>query len=71
MEEEELKGFFVVYLDIYIETRKKRLIKRNDNNDSIERRLQSDAEDFEDFDYYDLKITDPEFEAEAIYDLMF
>lgn len=71
LEEEELKGFFVVYLDIDIETRKKRLIKRNDNNDSIERRLQSDAEDFKDFDYYDLKITDPEFEAEAIYDLMF
>lgn len=67
----ELKGCFVVYLDIDLETRRKRLIKRNDNNDSIERRLSSDAEDFKDFDYYDLKITDPEFEAEAIYDLMF
>ena len=69
--DKDLSGCFVVYLDIPIEVRRKRLIRRNDNNDSIERRIQSDSEDFKDYNYYDLKITDPEFDAESIYDLMF
>ncbi len=67
----DLKGCFVVYLDIDLEIRKSRLIKRSDNNDSIERRLQADLHDFHNFDYYDLKITDPDFDADAIYDLMY
>lgn len=71
LNDKDLPNCFVVYIDIDIEVRRSRLIKRNDNNDSIERRLTADAEDFKDFNYYDLKITDPEFEAEAIYDLMF
>lgn len=71
LSDRELPGCFVVYIDIDIETRRSRLIRRNDNNDSIERRLKADAEDFKKYDYYDLKITDPEFEADDIYDLMF
>lgn len=71
LSEKDLSGCFVVYLDIDIEIRRKRLIKRNDNNDSIERRLQADLEDFKDFNYYDLKITDPDFDADNVYDLMY
>jgi len=70
MSEEELKGCFVVYLNIDIDTRRSRLNERNDQNDSIERRLLADQEDFKDYKYYDLSITDPEFDAEWIYDLM-
>lgn len=71
LSDKDLSGCFVVYIDIDIEIRRNRLIKRNDNNDSVERRLKADAEDFREFNYYDLKITDPEFEADDIYDLMF
>ena len=68
--QEELKGCFVVYLNIDIETRRNRITRRNDQNDSIERRLLADLEDFKNYTYYDLAITDPDFEAEWIYDLM-
>ncbi len=68
--EEELKGCFVVYLNIDLETRRNRILERNDNNDSIDRRLSADLDDFKDFKRYDLCITDPEFESEWIYDLM-
>lgn len=69
--DKDLSGCFVVYLDIDIEIRRSRLTKRNDNNDSIERRLMADLEDFRNYDYYDLKITDPDFTANDIYDLMY
>lgn len=64
------KGFFVVYLDIDRIIREYRLFKRRDMNDSIVRRLDADEEDFKDFKDYDLRITDPEFTADDVYDLM-
>jgi guanylate kinase len=64
---EERKGCFVIYLDIDEDTRRNRLLSRNDNNDSIERRLSADKEDFKGFNDYDLKLTDPEFEVEMIH----
>lgn len=67
---EDLSRCFVVYLNIDLETRRNRISRRNDLNDSIERRLLADLEDFKDFKFYDLCITDPEFDAEWIYDLM-
>ena len=67
---EDRKKCFIVYLDIDEDTRRKRLINRRDNNDSIERRIKSDKEDFKFFSDYDLKITDPTFETWMIYDLM-
>ena len=70
LSEDELKSCFVVFLNIDENTRQTRLLERNDNNDSIERRIKSDFEDFKNFRKYDLSITDPEFEAEWIYDLM-
>lgn len=62
---------FVVYLKIDESTRKERLLERMDNNDSIDRRIRADEGDFFEFNNYDLCITDSEFEAEWIYDLMY
>lgn len=67
---EQRKGCFVVYLDIDRKTRESRLFKREDKNDSIKRRLDADEQDFKDFNDYDLKVRDPEFTSEDIYDLM-
>jgi guanylate kinase len=67
---EDLKGTFIVYLDIDMDIRRKRISGRNDKSDSIERRLKGDEVDFSGFNHYDLKITDPEFESEWVYDLM-
>lgn len=68
--DETRKGCFVVYLDIDREIRESRLFRRQDKNDSIKRRLDADDVDFGQFTDYDLKITDPEFTAEDVYDLM-
>ena len=67
---EQRKGCFVVYLDIDREVRESRLFKRQDKNDSIKRRLDADEEDFKSLNDYDLKVRDPEFTAEDVYDLM-
>jgi guanylate kinase len=64
------KGCFVVYLDIDRQVRESRLLGRKDKNDSISRRLDADEIDFQYYTDYDLKITDPEFSADDIYDLM-
>lgn len=67
---ETRKECFVVYLDIDRSVRESRLFRREDKNDSIKRRLEADDVDFSQFSDYDLKITDPEFTAEDVYDLM-
>jgi guanylate kinase len=64
------KECFVVYLDIDRVTRKFRIQGRGDKNDSVERRLDADEEDFKSFSDYDLRVTDPDFEADDIYSLM-
>lgn len=70
LKENDRKSCFIVYLDIDPEIRKKRLMERKDNNDSIERRMSADEEDFSNFVDWDLKITDPEFESDMVWDLM-
>ena len=73
-DDELRKKFFVVYIDIERSVREGRVIKRADKNDSIKRRMDADEIDFADFHKngdYDLKIGDPEFNADDIYDLMF
>jgi hypothetical protein len=67
---EQRKDCFVVYLDIDRGVRESRLSNREDKNDSIKRRLDADEIDFQNFNDYDLKITDPDFNADDIYDLM-
>ena len=64
------KGCFVVYLDIDRKVRESRLLGRQDKNDSITRRLDADDIDFISYNDYDLKITDPEFSSDDVYDLM-
>lgn len=71
IDEEVRKGCFLVYLDIDREIREKRISGRGDNNDSVKRRLDADEMDFKDFNDYDLKITDPEFEVEMVLSLMY
>lgn len=67
---DQRKGCFVVYLDIPRDIRENRLTKREDKNDSIKRRLDADEIDFKEFKDYDLRITDPDFSADDVYDLM-
>lgn len=68
--EERRKECFVVYLDIDRPTREARLFHRQDKNDSIVRRLDADEIDFQNFKDYDLKVTDPDFDADDVYSLM-
>ena len=68
--ENDRRNCFVVFLDIERDIRESRLISRNDNNDSIQRRLISDEDDFSTFKDYDLRITDPRFEVDLVLDLM-
>lgn len=70
LSKEDMSKCFVVYLDIDESIRRERITRRDDNNDSVERRIQSDKEDFKMFNEYDLKITDPEFECSDVYSLM-
>lgn len=64
------KGCFIVYLDIDRKIRESRLKNREDQNDSIKRRLDADELDFKNFTDYDLRITDPEFDVDSILSLM-
>jgi guanylate kinase len=70
IDEDTRKKCFVVYLDIDRSVRESRLFRRKDKNDSITRRLDADDVDFSEYNDYDLKITDPEFTADDVYDLM-
>jgi guanylate kinase len=70
LSESQRKSCFVVYLDIDRGVRESRLFRREDKNDSIKRRLDADEIDFEKFNDYDLRITDPDFTADDVYDLM-
>jgi len=63
--------FIIVYLDIDKEIRRKRLLKRGDENDSIERRIESDERDFKYFEDYDIKILDPNFTFKDIIDFIY
>lgn len=52
---------FVIYLDIPEETRRSRLLQRNDKDDTIERRIQADNEQFGNFINYDCIINNENF----------
>ena len=51
----------IIYLDIPIETRTKRLKDRGDLNDKIQRRIDADEIDFKDFKDYDILINNSNF----------
>ena len=54
------KTCFIIYFDIEESIRKERLSKRSDA-DTVDRRLIADAQDFENFSDFDLRITNPNF----------
>lgn len=60
------ENMLIFYLDIDKDIRRERILKRKDNNDNIERRLSSDDKDFNEFNLYDFKITDPDFNLDSI-----
>jgi guanylate kinase len=64
------KECFVVFLDIDRSVRERRLLRRDDKNDSITRRLDADELDFKESFDFDLRVTDPEFGVEDVYSLM-
>tara|TARA_Y100001972_G_C7643943_1_gene323519 strand:+ start:1266 stop:1745 length:480 start_codon:yes stop_codon:yes gene_type:complete len=57
----ERKKCTIIYLDIPLEIRRKRLEERGDVNDKIERRLAADEKDFEGFTDFDIVINNPNF----------
>tara|TARA_Y100000389_G_scaffold19791_1_gene17115 strand:- start:5746 stop:6222 length:477 start_codon:yes stop_codon:yes gene_type:complete len=60
LSKKDRKNSFIVYLDIDERIRKMRLSSRNDV-DSVDRRLRTDKEMFENFNDYDLRIVEPDF----------
>ena len=70
LSQEDRKKCFIVYLDISEEVRRRRITKRGDNNDSVNRRIIADELDFKSFNDYDLRVTDPDFEVDDVYELM-
>lgn len=59
--DEYRKRLFVIYLDIPEETRRARLYQRNDKDDTIERRIKADNEQFGNFINYDCIINNENF----------
>lgn len=69
IQESDRDDCFVVYLDIPEEVRYQRLLERNDQDDHLKRRMLADKKDFENFEDFDLRITDPNFNPELVYEL--
>lgn len=69
--EEYRKSFHIIYLDIDIYVRYKRLYNRKDTNDDILRRIHNDEWDFRFFKDYDTKITEEKFNVNTIVDLIY
>lgn len=70
LNEEDRKECFIVYLDIDKNIRRNRILKRNENADSVERRMLADEKDFNIKIDYDLKICNEDFDVDMVYDLM-
>jgi guanylate kinase len=67
IKKEDRENCFIVYLDTSEEIILERLAERNDSNDSIQRRISTDREDYSNFTDYDVKISDDNFNPEDIY----
>ena len=55
------KNCTIMYLDISETTRRARLCERGDQNDSIDRRMYADEQDFKDFNDFDITINNSNF----------
>ena len=63
---EDREECIVVYFDIDIKERRFRLSKRSDF-DKVERRIKADGEDFSSFMDYDIRVTNPKYDVEALH----
>jgi guanylate kinase len=61
----EIDKSLIVYFDIPIDVRINRLEERSDA-DAISRRIESDNADFRDFNEFDIKVTNPEFDCDKL-----
>jgi dephospho-CoA kinase len=60
MKKEDRDRSFIIYIDIPEDIRRERLKLRSDA-DTVERRIAADREDFEGFENFDIRITNPLF----------
>ena len=58
---EDRERCFVFFLDIAEETRRERMLARQMPGDSVERRIEADRLDFENFKDFDARLTNPDF----------
>jgi guanylate kinase len=58
---EDRVSSFIIYIDIYMFIRKKRLADRMMPGDTLTRRIEADELDFMEFNDYDLRITNEDF----------
>ena len=61
VDEDSRKKSFVIFIDIDEEVRRQRMTARDMPGDSVERRLEADRKDFENFTNYDIRITNHDF----------
>lgn len=66
LKKEDREESFVIYFNIQEDIRRSRLLKRDDGNDQIERRLAADKKDFEGFKDFDVQIVNPIFDAPGL-----
>jgi len=59
--EEDRSQCFIIYIDMHVDIRRNRLSNRQMPGDSLERRIQADEQDFENFKDYDVRITNQGF----------
>lgn len=67
LSDEDLEQSIILFINIEENIRRKRIAKRNDNNDDINRRIEADKLDFKGFTKYDIEITDETFNIDHIY----
>jgi guanylate kinase len=67
--DEDRRESAVIYFDMPEESRRKRMLERQGNADNVERRIEADRIDFEDFDDYDFQIINPEYRVDDILEI--
>ena len=65
-EKKLLDNVCIIYIDIDRKILEQRIKQRNDLNDDMKRRLDSDDKDFQSFNDYTHKITNPQFNPEYV-----
>lgn len=61
VDEDSRKKSFVIFIDIDEDIRRQRMMDRDMPGDSVERRIEADRKDFENFTNYDIRITNHDF----------